>query len=254
MTAAFSERQSAKIYTGLWGVLVNYFRVPKDSPEIPGAGAGATIKDAQQFKPAMGFLKYLKFWFWIVLLITDIIFAGLWIATFFIEWWLGLILTPIALAIIIVPDIIAFIAIHLRYDTTWYVMTDRAMRIRRGIWLIDERTITYENIQNVKVTQGPLQRHFNIANVIVETAGAGAAAGKHQTTVGNQGRIEGVANAQEIRDRILAKLRDSQSAGLGDEELSHRRVATVSHSFSPAHLGVLRRIHEELTALNRRSA
>jgi uncharacterized membrane protein YdbT with pleckstrin-like domain len=46
----------------------------------------------------------------------------------------------------------AYIAIHLRYDTTWYVHGDRSLRIRRGIWVIHETTLTFENIQNVKTT------------------------------------------------------------------------------------------------------
>ena len=64
-------------------------------------------------------------------------------------------------------------AMHLRYDTTWYVLTNRSLRIRRGIWMIHETTITYENVQNVSVNQGPLQRIFGIADVLVQTAGGG---------------------------------------------------------------------------------
>ena len=36
-----------------------------------------------------------------------------------------------------------------------------------------ETTITFENIQNVTVQQGPLQRLFGIADVRVDTAGGG---------------------------------------------------------------------------------
>ena len=66
-------------------------------------------------------------------------------------------------------------ALHLRFDTTWYVMTERSLRIRRGIWVIREMTITFENVQNVKVQQGPLQRFFGISSLVVETAGGGSA-------------------------------------------------------------------------------
>ena len=76
--------------------------------------------------------------------------------------------------ILVAPDVIAYVAIHLRYDTTWYVLTDRSLRIRRGIWIIHETTISFENVQNVEVRQGPLQRYFGIADVIVQTAGGGA--------------------------------------------------------------------------------
>ena len=37
-----------------------------------------------------------------------------------------------------------------------------------------ETTISFENVQNVEVRQGPLQRYFGIADVVVQTAGGGA--------------------------------------------------------------------------------
>jgi membrane protein YdbS with pleckstrin-like domain len=78
-----------------------------------------------------------------------------------------------ALVVIVLPDIIAYVAIHLRYDTTWYVLSSRSLRIRRGVWVIHETTLTFENIQNVSVDSGPLEQWFGIANVMVDTAGGG---------------------------------------------------------------------------------
>ena len=147
------------------------------------------------------------------------------------------------------PDVIAYVAIHLRYDTTWYVMTDRTLRIRRGVLSIHETTITFENVQNVKVTQGPVQRAFGIANVIVETAGAGGSSGgQHGAgSVANQGIIEGVANAQALRDRILKKLRLSKSAGLGDDESEF--TGNHSGTWRASHIQVLSEIRDITRAL-----
>ena len=82
-------------------------------------------------------------------------------------------------------------------------MSDRSLRIRRGIWVIHETTLTFENVQNVSVRQGPLQRYFGIANLLLETAGGGQSqAGPQgmQTTAAHHGLIEGVADAQPIGD------------------------------------------------------
>ena len=163
------ERAAAWIYSGIWKFLVDWFRVPPEPPTLPSSSPAAV----RVFQPSLGFLRYLKFQFWIFLAVTDAIFTGLWIALIVAIPWLGLLITPIALAIIILPDIVAYIAIHLRFDTTWYVLSDRSLRIRRGIWIIHETTLTYDNIQNVKIVQGPLERYFGIANVMVETAGGG---------------------------------------------------------------------------------
>src|SRR5262252_829179 len=72
-----------------------------------------------------------------------------WLAITAASFRIGLLLAPLALAVMVLPDIVAYVAIHLRYDTTWYVLTHRSLRIRRGIWVIHETTITFENVQNV---------------------------------------------------------------------------------------------------------
>ena len=131
------RKASEWIYRGIWGALVNLFRVPDQPPTLPAESGQFMLS----FQPADGFLRYLKFWFWIVLPLADIVFTAaylaaafaLWIAGY---WWIALLLLPVALFIIIVPDIVVYIGIHLKYDTTWYVMTDRSLRIRHGIWVI----------------------------------------------------------------------------------------------------------------------
>src|SRR5207247_118797 len=103
-----------------------------------------------------------------------------------------------------------------------------SLRIRRGIWLIHETTITFENVQNVEIRQGPLQRYFGIADVHIDTAGGGGEKhAKHGnlTSAGHRGLIEGVADAVGIRDLILARLERSKKAGLGDEAAVHEHTA-----------------------------
>ena len=167
--SAHVERASAWIYRGIWAILVRWFRVPDRPPTLP-VPPGETLAS---FRPAEGFLRYLKFLFWIVLLLIDGAILIGWLAITIAVPWLGAVLAIPAFLIAVVPDVIAYIAIHLRYDTTWYVMTSRSLRIRRGIWTIHETTISFENVQNVTVTQGPVERLFGIANVRVDTAGGG---------------------------------------------------------------------------------
>jgi hypothetical protein len=162
----------------------------------------------------------------------------------------GVILAPLALALAVLPDVVAYIAIHLRYDTTWYVMTERSLRIRRGIWVIHETTITFENVQNVLVRQGPIQRLFGIANLLVETAGGGGHSSPEahggQSLAAHRGLIEGIADPQRIRDLVLARLRRSRSAGLGDEPFA---AVTAAPAWSPDHLAVIREIRDAVRAL-----
>ncbi|MCK4873685.1 MAG: PH domain-containing protein [Phycisphaerales bacterium] len=235
-----TEQATQWIYRGLWAVLVRWFRVPTEPPTLPAGATG----EVESFRPAEGFLRYMKFRFWIGLLLIDLAILVGWLVLLIAVWWLALLLAPIALIVAVVPDILAFVAIHLRYNTTWYVMSDRSMRLRRGVWTIHETTITFENVQNVKIQEGPLQRHYGIANLIVETAGGGISAGG-KTLVTNQGIIEGIADAKRLRDQILVRLRLSQSAGLGDDD--ERGAGSIG--WTDEHLAVLRDIRDEVAAL-----
>ena len=212
------EKAAARFYEGFWGILTRWFKVPSKPPSLP-LHAGEKM---DSFRPAPGFLKYLKFKFWVVLTLMDGVIIIAWIAFTIAMPVVGLLISPLVLAVAFLPDIIAYLALHLRYDTTWYVMTERSLRIRRGIWVINEITITFENIQNITIRQGPLQRFFGISDIHVHTAGGGSG---HQgpregpqAGFSHQGLLEGLADARTIRDLILNRLRTSKSAGLGDEE------------------------------------
>jgi membrane protein YdbS with pleckstrin-like domain len=230
------ETRTEWLYRGIWRVLVEWFRVPGQAPSLPVAPG----EHLESFRPAQSFLSYLKFKFWVVLFLTDIaLFIG-WLSLTIARPKIGFWLAPLAAVVIVLPDIVAYVAIHLRYDTTWYVLTHRSLRIRRGIWVIQETTITFENIQNVSVDSGPLERLFGIANVIVDTAGGGSVKTSHGGEVPNphRGKIEGIDNAPEIRDLILRRLRLSRSSGLGDE--------SSSHHWGPQHIAALREIRSAL--------
>jgi membrane protein YdbS with pleckstrin-like domain len=237
------------MYRGVWAVLVEFFRVPPEPPTLPAGH----VSEVRQFRPSQGFLRYLKFWFWLLLLPMDIAPIVAVIACFAVSPILGAVVTPVALVVAVVPDILAYIAIHLRFDTTWYVLTDRSLRIRRGIWTIHETTITFENIQNVTVNQGPLQRHYGIANVLVQTAGGGGGGhGKHgqgQHSGAHVGLIEGVDNAPEIRDLILTRVKRSRQAGLGDEAAGGYHP---SPSWEQDHVAALRQIRDAVRAMSLR--
>lgn len=121
-------------------------------------------------------------------------------------------------AIIGVSAALAFVSARLDYELHVYVTTDRCLRIRRGIWEQVEATLTYANVQNVRVTQGPLERLLGIASVVVDTAGGG---GRQKQMKDHRGVIRGVENAEELRDQVMARMRASRSAGLGDPDDHH---------------------------------
>ncbi|MGH7132751.1 MAG: PH domain-containing protein [Phycisphaerales bacterium] len=243
------ERASAWIYSGLWAALTSVFLVPREPPRMP-SGAHEVIGS---FRPAPGYLRYVKLYFWIGLLGIDIVLTLAWLGITIALPIVGAILALPVLVLVVLPDVFAYIAIHLRYDTTWYVLTDRSVRLRRGVMVLKETTITYENVQNVTVHQGPIQRYFGIADLVVQTAGGGGGHPQHGGGVGHLGRIEGVDNAQHIRDLIMTRARASRSAGLGDDHHDHSAAvgsASAGHAsgaeWSRAQLDMLRQIRDLL--------
>jgi membrane protein YdbS with pleckstrin-like domain len=234
------QRSAEWVYRGVWLVLTEWFRVPQHPPSMPVAPGDVCYS----FHPSRQYLAYLKLYFWVALVVIDLAILAGWIALLVWNPWIAYIAAVPALVIAIVPDIIAYVAIHLRYDTMWYVITSRSLRARRGIWVILEHTITFENVQNVYVQRGPIQQLFGISTIVVETAGAAEGESENRFAVGNKAIMEGIDNPEEIRELIMQRVRATRSAGLGDEE-----TTGIRHSWSPDHLQVLRQIRDELRAL-----
>lgn len=209
-----TEKAAAWIYSGIWQVVVDLFRVPDGPPNLVTQQSDGVLR---VFHPSRRYMAYLKMYFWIGLVLIDgLIFAG-WLAICIAQPIVGAILAIPAFLIAVVPDIIAYIAIHLRFDTIWYGVSDRGVYIRRGIWTITEHTITLENVQNVSLTKGPVEQLYGISTLVIETAGSNAGDGDNHLAVGNKAIMVGLERAEEIRDLIMSRVRHTKTAGLGDE-------------------------------------
>ena len=115
----------------------------------------------------------------------------------------------------------SFVVTYLDFSRRWYLVTDRSLRIREGVWTVHERTMSFANVQNLKINQGPIARLLGLATLEVRSAGGGGseAPGKRSQGQGEDLHIayfRGVDNAEAIRDLILARLRGMRGAGLGD--------------------------------------
>jgi membrane protein YdbS with pleckstrin-like domain len=131
------------------------------------------------------------------------------------EIWVGVEL--LALLVFLLWLVVSYQVERLNYEQTWYIVTDRSLRIRSGIWGVKEMTMTFANIQNIQVTAGPLEGFLGLANVEVSSAGGGVAVG-HGVTMAHKAVFAGVANAAELRDLLVERLRVYRGAGLGEVE------------------------------------
>jgi len=110
-------------------------------------------------------------------------------------------------------------SVWIDFTQRWYMITDRSLRLRWGGRKIQETTMSFANLQQVSVHQGPLQRLLKLADVLVESAGGGSG-GKELEDKDSMHRssFHAVENATEIRDLILARLKRFRQAGLGDPD------------------------------------
>lgn len=123
--------------------------------------------------------------------------------------------------------VFGWIIVRYDFELRWYMLSDRAIRIREGILTIREKTIALANIQNISIQQGPLQRLLGIADVEVKTAGGGGGGPAEPHGKGKIGEpmhvayFRGVANAEEIRDLVREGVRRQRDTGLGDPDELH---------------------------------
>jgi membrane protein YdbS with pleckstrin-like domain len=165
---------------------------------------------------------------------------------------------PYAALLFIIPALVfilvtaqrlfAFAILRLDFDKRWYVVTDRSLRIREGVLTVKEMTITFANIQNISISQGPIQRALGIADLQVETAGGGGGAqeGKGLSQNLHTGLLRGIANANEVRELIQARIKQLKDTGLG-----HREEETHPSAFhaSPDFIAALNEIYIEAQKL-----
>ena len=150
---------------------------------------------------------------------------------------------------------VTYAIVRLDWEMRWYIATDRSLRIRAGIWHVQEMTMTFANIQQISVHQGPLQRLLGIYDLEVSTAGGGAPvhpAHGGLTNTGHRGFFHGIDNAPEIRDMMLERLRRLRDTGLGDpDEHEHEAAETPAQLGEVPMLAAARELLREAQALRR---
>jgi hypothetical protein len=158
----------------------------------------------------------------------------------------GLIVFVVQLPLTLLPII-------LDWELRWYIVTDRSLRIREGVWRVSEMTMTFANVQEVSIQQGPLERLFDVADVRVRSAGGGGGGSRprerhSEEHSGHIGYFRGVDGAPAIRDLILERLKKQRDAGIGDRESVHE-TAPLSGDAAPDVLEAARELLAEARAL-----
>ncbi len=130
-----------------------------------------------------------------------------------------------AAVVVLVLAVATFALVEARLD--WelrdYLVGDRSLRVREGAWVQREITLSFANVQNVEIAQGPLERLFGFKSLRVSTAGGSGGGDKDKRgDDAHQAVLVGLANADELRVLIVDSMRRERGGGLGDPEEAHR--------------------------------
>jgi membrane protein YdbS with pleckstrin-like domain len=208
--------------------LLGFMRVPPEPTPPPGS-------PPRVFRAAPNYFTYKAITFVLtqIAAIAGVAFAIYW--TTWLDrvempgWALKLIFLGEAFAVlaVIARMIFGWAILRLDFELRWYLLSDRAIRIREGIATVREKTIALANIQNISIQQGPLQRLLGIADLEVRTAGGGSDEQHGKKKPGIEplhvAYFRGIDNAPELRDLLRDAVRLHRNTGLGDpDEPSHQ--------------------------------
>lgn len=88
------------------------------------------------------------------------------------------------------------------YRSLKYAIENDCIKMVKGVFWKKNITVPFTKITNVDVTQGPLQRLFNIGTINVQTAGAGGAQGARPELV-----FVGIRDLEGIKETIMERVR-----------------------------------------------
>jgi uncharacterized protein len=106
-----------------------------------------------------------------------------------------------------------------------YGVDDEGVKMKGGVIWKKQVTVPYSKITNVDITQGPMQRYFNIGTVHVQTAGAGGQQGQKAEL-----KMNGIRELEVVRDIIVKEVRSLTYTPVGD--ITKKETPTTPDSAS----------------------
>lgn len=88
------------------------------------------------------------------------------------------------------------------YKSLEYVIDSDSVKAKAGVFWRKHVTIPYTKVTNLDVTQGPIERIFDIGTIHVQTAGAGGQQGAKA-----EQKLVGIRNLVVLKDAILERIR-----------------------------------------------
>ena len=138
---------------------------------------------------------------------------------------------------------VTLIALWIKFRTMRYRFDDEGVWRAQGLLWRREVNVAYRRIQDIHLTSGLLQRWMGLATVSIQTA-AGAAT--------PEVTIEGVLEAEALRDFLYTKMRGVRDHAHGGATLPHAGAALDTGGAQDDALVLLTEIRDGLRRLEAR--
>lgn len=153
---------------------------PSHTPILPAATAvPATIATALE-GPRRLAPRVVSYWRVKAIIVIACISVPALVVSFVSEWFTpeelgGWVVTGVGAALIAAVAL-AVLWPGLSYGRCSYVLDEHGLEIRHGVWWRQISYVPRNRVQHTDVNQGPLERHFGLAHLVVHTAGTSGAA------------------------------------------------------------------------------
>lgn len=114
-----------------------------------------------------------------------------------------------AIIILIIMALLMTLWVARRYRLTGYQVLPQEVHFRTGALWRTQTAVAVNRIQHVEITQGPVERYFKLAKLVIYTAGGSGS----DLSVPGLPQVE----AEQIRDQLLQRI--NQQASGDDDEL-----------------------------------
>ena len=133
---------------------------------------------------------------------------------------------------------VVFLAKYIRYRTLRYVFTDKEITMSWGGIQKQSISVSYERVQDIQLSSGPIERQFALAKVQLQTASGDASA---------EIVLEGFLNPGEVRDQLYRKIQHAKEPEAGTPPAM---PAPPDKTVPPSELvEVLKEVNGELRAI-----
>ena len=117
--------------------------------------------------------------------------------------------TSVIGAVLLVGIVITIVAGWIMRFFTQYTITTKRLNIRRGVLSKTESSTNVDRIQNITVTQSPVDRIMKVGTIDFDTAGEAAS---------DRFSFVGVNNPQNLREQIMHARDDEKTSSRHDEQ------------------------------------